>query len=103
MKENRFNVVLKIILIGLLLVCLFDMPYGYYQLVRFLALFGFGYLGVEYIKNDEVKLGVIFVMLAILFQPFFKVYLGREIWNTVDVGVALLLSYTILKSKKAED
>jgi len=40
---------------------------------------------------------IIFVGLALLFQPFFKISLGREIWNIVDVivGVGLLLSIFI--------
>jgi hypothetical protein len=36
----------------------------------------------------------IYVVLAILFQPFEKIALGREVWNVLDVivGVGLLLS-----------
>jgi len=32
--------------------------------------------------------------LALLFQPFFKISLGRELWNVVDVivGIGLLIS-----------
>lgn len=29
--------------------------------------------------------------LALLFQPFIKIALGREMWNVVDVAVALAL------------
>jgi hypothetical protein len=37
---------------------------------------------------------LIYVILAILFQPFEKIALGREVWNVMDVivGVGLLLS-----------
>jgi hypothetical protein len=37
---------------------------------------------------------IIYGGLALLFQPFFKIALGREIWNIVDVivGIGLLLS-----------
>jgi hypothetical protein len=37
---------------------------------------------------------LIYVILAILFQPFEKIALGREVWNVLDVivGVGLLLS-----------
>jgi hypothetical protein len=37
---------------------------------------------------------IIYGGLALLFQPFFKISLGRQIWNIVDVvvGIGLLIS-----------
>jgi hypothetical protein len=37
---------------------------------------------------------IIYIGLALLFQPFIKVVLGREIWNIIDVlvGLGLLIS-----------
>lgn len=42
----------------------------------------------------------IYGALALLFQPFFKISLGREMWNIVDVvvGIGLVIS-TFIKSK----
>ena len=73
------------------------MPYGYYQLVRFAGLIGFSILAYKaYEHNKKIEM-IIFVGLALLFQPFFKISIGREIWNIVDVivGVGLLLSIFI--------
>ena len=39
---------LLIIMAVLLLVCLAPMPYGYYQLVRFIAMVSFAYLAYDY-------------------------------------------------------
>ena len=39
---------------------------------------------------------IIYVALALLFQPFIKVALGRTIWNVVDILVALGLIGTLL-------
>ena len=85
---------LKIILAVLLFICLLDMPYGYYQLVRFIAMAGFAYFAFISFERKESTAGFIFVLLALLFQPFFKVALGREIWNIVDViiGAGLIFS-----------
>nr|WP_103727078.1 DUF6804 family protein [Flavobacterium croceum] len=33
----------------------------------------------------------IYISLALLFQPFIKIVLGRTLWNIVDVIVALAL------------
>lgn len=70
------------------------MPYGYYQLVRFLALIGFGLLAYYSNESGNKIEAVIFVALAILFQPIIKIALGRTLWNVVDViaGIYLLIS-----------
>jgi hypothetical protein len=69
------------------------MPYGYYELVRFTAMVGFVLLAYyEHIeKNDLLK--ILFICLALLFQPFYKISLGRELWNIIDVIVAAFLLY----------
>ena len=92
--------ILLIIMVALLLVCLADMPYGYYQLVRFVAMAVFAYLAYEYYKVNRVGVCYIFVALALLFQPFFKVALGRVMWNVVDVIVATFLILLIFAKKK---
>ena len=104
-----------IILSVLLLLCLAPMPYGYYQLVRFIAMTVFGVLAwlfyatrntpglcapeeqKEHIKDDsttilsKVSMAIVFGALALLFQPFLKITLGRIVWNVVDVIVAGML------------
>jgi len=86
--------VIKLVLSILLFICLLDMPYGYYQLVRVLALVGFGYLAFQAKKNENEKEMFIYGGLALLFQPFLKIPLGRELWNIVDilVGLGLIIS-----------
>ncbi|MBP5422279.1 MAG: hypothetical protein J6Y78_07560 [Paludibacteraceae bacterium] len=90
------NSLLKLITAVLLLLCLADMPYGFYQLVRFAATCIFAYLSLAYFKSKKEGLGFVFAALALLFQPFFKIALGRVIWNFVDVVVAVGLIYLIL-------
>lgn len=91
---------IKIILSILLLACLLKMPYGYYQLVRFLALGGFVFLAYQSYKDKQETQMLIYGSLALLFQPFFKVALGRELWNIVDIVVAIGLIFSILKNRK---
>jgi len=85
--------ILTIFIALLLFICLADMPYGYYQFVRFAAACFFAYSA--YYENEKGKneLAIVFVILALLFQPFFKVALGRELWNLVDVivGIGLII------------
>ncbi len=92
--------IIKISLAILLLVCLAKMPYGYFQLVRFLALVGFGLLAYQSSKRNSETEVILYIILAILFQPFFKISLGRMFWNIVDVIAAIGLLLSVLKSKK---
>lgn len=84
----------------LLLLCLAPMPYGYYQFVRFVAMVVFAAMAFRYHEEKKNELATTFGALALLFQPFFKVALGRTMWNVVDVAVAVLLIVLWWKERK---
>jgi hypothetical protein len=85
---------IKISLALLFFLCLLDMPYGFYQLVRFSAMLGFAWLAYQASEKENKTEMIIYIGLAILFQPIIKIALGRMIWNIVDVivGVGLIIS-----------
>ena len=93
--------IIKIVLSVLFFLCLLDMPYGFFQLVRIVALIGFGilaYKGNEENRNTEM---IIYGGLALLFQPFMKISLGRDLWNIIDVIIAVaLVSSVFVKNKQ---
>lgn len=94
--------IIKITLSILFLVCLLDMPYGYFQLVRFLGMVGFAILAYNTYQKNQTWF-VIWLASAILINPIFKISLGREIWNIVDVIWAILLIASIfIKQTKTE-
>ena len=84
--------ILNLLLAVLLLLCLAPMPYGYYQLVRIVATIAFAVMAYQYYEKENVPLAISFCGLALLFQPFIKVALGRTLWNIVDVIVAVVLA-----------
>jgi len=88
------NNIIKIALAVLLFSCLFDLPYGYFQLIRFIALTGFAILAFQANQKGNHTAMIIYIALAILFQPLLKISLGRQLWNVVDVivGIGLVLS-----------
>ncbi len=92
--------ILSVVLAGLLLTCLVDMPYGYYQFVRFAGLVGFAVLAYDSFKRQEERMAIVHVCLALLFQPFVKVALGRTVWNIVDVVVAIFLLASVFLNRK---
>ena len=77
---------LKLLLAALLLLCLAPMPYGYYQLASMIA---FAVMAYQYFEKKKEGLVIVFAALAILFQPLYKIALGRTMWNVVDVVVAM--------------
>ena len=83
----------------ILLLCLIPFPYGVYTLVRFIMMILGGFLAYHYYSNDKKVLAIVFGSIAFLFQPFFKLALGRELWMIVDVVVAILLIVLAVKKK----
>ena len=72
-----------------LLLCLAPMPYGYFQLVRLLSAIAFAVMAFRYYRERKEWMAYTFGVLVLLFQPFYKIALGRTVWNVVDVIVAL--------------
>ena len=78
------------------------MPYGFYQFVRFAALIGFAILAYQANQQGRQTEMIIYGGLALLFQPFFKVALGRQMWNIIDVVVGLGLIISIFLKPKSQ-
>lgn len=89
---------IQIILSAGLILCLADMPYGYYNLIRYASCIVFGIMAVDAYKNEKNSELIGYVAFAILFQPFIKIALGREIWQFFDVIAAIVLLIPIIKS-----
>lgn len=83
------------------------MPYGYYQFIRYLFTIVFAVYAYDFSRRNNIPATILFIALAVLFQPFRKIALGRQVWNTIDVIIALLLIVSVIlpyvkkeKSKK---
>lgn len=92
--------IIKVVLAVLLFGCLADMPYGYFQFVRFASMAGFVYLAYVNSQQNRTEMVLVYTLLALLFQPFLKISLGRELWNIVDVIVAIGLLISLATNKK---
>ena len=95
---------LYLILAAMMLLCLAPMPYGYFQLVRFISTLVFGIMAFRYYQERREGLAYTCGTLALLFQPFYKIALGRTVWNIVDVivaiGLAVLFFYEWKRGEK---
>lgn len=96
------NQIIKISLTILFISCLFDWSYGYYQLIRFLGMIGFGVLSYSSYKKNK-NWFIIWLSSAILINPIFKIALGKELWNIIDIVWAILLLTSLLIEYKRKD
>ena len=85
-----------------MLLCLAPMPYGYYMLVRFVAMVAFGLMAYQYYSRHKAIAATVFSVLALLFQPIYKIALGRVTWNVIDVLVAVFLIALFVLEKRME-
>lgn len=92
--------IVYLILAALMLLCIAPMPYGYYQLVRFVAMVVFGVIAYQYYMMHKTIAMWVFIVLALLFQPLYKIALGRVTWNVVDVLVTILLIALFILEKR---
>lgn len=90
---------LKIIIAVALLLCLLPLPYSYYELVRLGGMVCFVVLAYRSYQQKQEGWTVAYAALALLFQPFFKIALGRVVWNVADVAVAGLLLWTVWQER----
>lgn len=60
-------------------------------------------MAYRYWSQEKKALAVTFGALALLFQPFLKVSLGRTMWNIVDVIVAVGLLLLVLLNKEKKE
>jgi len=89
-----------LILAAMLLLCLAPMPYGYFMLVRFVMMVACGAMAYRYYIDHKTVAAWIFGALALLFQPIYKIALGRGLWNVIDVLAAVLFIAMFVMEKR---
>lgn len=97
LKENWF----KIIAIGILIGALWNHPYGYYQLLRWIvAVFGTysAYLAYEHKDNTWAW---IFGIIAVLFNPIIPLTFAKNTWQIIDVATVVIIFISAIKKKNA--
>ena len=101
MLNKRPHSIPTMIAAVMLLGALADLPYGYYQLLRFVVCGVSVY--VVYTAYTWQKMWVVwlFGFIALLFNPLAPIHLSRELWQPIDFICAMLFIYVLLALKKA--
>ena len=90
MKLNHKEIVC-IVLALMLLLCLFPLPYGFFVFIRLITTIIFGYFAYDFYRKGDTAKCIVAALIMLLFQPIAKITFEREIWNVIDIIVALLL------------
>ena len=81
----------------ILAVGIFQLPYGYYTLLRIVGTVSFGWLVYETYQQDHKILPWCYGFFAILFNPIAPVYLSRSTWFFIDLIAAGVLAVSAWK------
>lgn len=90
------EIIAKLIIAGLLIGCLFKMPYGYYQFMRIAVCGLFIWLAYIEYKKAVIITAVLSGLCAVLFNPIAKVYLHKKQWQSIDKGFVIVLMIWII-------
>lgn len=81
-----------LVVVGVLVLAMLGMPYGFYMLVRFAVFCLLAYIlcfakGIPFSKKQYFFL----VVTCVIFNPFAPVHLSAPLWKVIDAGLILYL------------
>lgn len=92
MKKNIF----PIICVGASLLAIFDLPYRYYELLRWLFFLISYFYMVSCFKHEFNRWGTAFLLLTVFFNPIYPVQDDKLSWQIRDVAtVVFFITFTI--------
>lgn len=82
------------------LIALAHMAYGYYQLLGLVVTGSAAYLAWRGLGRGERVFPALFALVALTFNPVFKVHFEREQWATVNIIVAGLYLVALVQDRR---
>lgn len=90
------NQLLKLILAGILILCFLKLPFLYYRFSGYVLFAGFGWLAYDAFQRRDHLDAKIFVIMAILYNPFFTFPFPNFLWVLINITVIVGLILNIL-------
>ena len=72
-----------------------EWPYGYYILLRWITCITSILVAFQAFEKNIDWAKVVFIVIAILFNPLAPIYLSRSIWIPLDIVTAILFIFAI--------
>lgn len=88
--------------VSLLISVIPDLPYGYYQLLRWLVCGSSCYGALLAHEKNKQYWKWFFVCQAILFNPILPIHLERNVWLPIDIASSIIfaVSYKLFMQPK---
>ena len=90
---------LKLITSGMLFLAIFQLPYGYYNLLRLVVTISSGISSFSAYENEKVGIAIIFAIICLLFNPIFPIYLDKSMWIPIDIIAGIFFGASGLQEK----
>lgn len=98
LSSERIAPMIKIGVAVLLLLCFTDIPVQFNKIIHCTVACAFGYLAYDYFRGGRNLMGLLFVALAMVFQPFYQIAVGQTIWNFLTIAVIVWLFTLIISA-----
>ncbi len=84
------------VIIALIVAAATKQQYSYYTFIRWLTMIAFIYFAYQSYTKKQIGLLIYFVAVAILFNPFQKVWFQKETWHLIDYLIAAITVGTVV-------
>ena len=93
--ETNFIRYFIILTIFILFGAIAEWPYGYYILLRWITCITSILVAFQAFEKNIDWAKVVFIVIAILFNPLAPIYLSRSTWIPLDIITAIIFMFTI--------
>ena len=93
--ENKFIKYFLILSIIMLFGAIAEWPYGYYTILRWITCITSILVVLQAFEKNIDWAKVVFIVIAILFNPLTPIYLSRSTWIPLDIITAILFIFSL--------
>jgi len=93
--KSRFIKYFVILSIFMLFGAIAEWPYGYYAILRWITCIASILVVLQAFEKNIDWAKVVFIVIAILFNPLAPIYLSRSTWIPLDIITAILFIFAI--------
>ena len=94
-NEENFTKYFIILNIFMLFGVIVEWPYGYYTMLRWITCIASILIAFKAFEKNIDWAKVVFIVIAILFNPLAPIYLSRSTWIPIDIITAILFIFVI--------
>jgi len=88
----KYFIILSIIM---LFGAIAEWPYGYYTFLRWFTCITAIFITLQAFEKNLDWAKVVFIVIAIIFNPLVPIYLSRSIWISIDIITAILFIFAL--------